>query len=135
MRFSTTRSLCVYPYLQRRGFECHVRFSSQPDPQERLGGDADAARGHHQLAFLIAVFGGPFAKVNLPPARLLSRSQAVLPGLGFGGQHIAWVNRQMVFIMLLGVQAAGRFGFALERLTAPYRNRTIVSPAAPGGGK
>src|SRR5690242_13267075 len=88
---------------------------------------ADAARGDHQLAFLITVLGNAFAERQLAGALALA-----LPGLArprLHAQHVTRTQRAMIFEMLLGMQpaAAGRsLRHAARRLagTEPRLTRT-----------
>src|SRR5439155_11573329 len=66
--------------------------------------DADPAGGDHQLAVLVAVLGDRLGEHELPgpTAFLLPR----LARLGCGRQNLARLQRPVVLVVLLGVQAA-----------------------------
>src|ERR1035437_10734657 len=77
-----------------------------------LGRHADAARRHHQLAFLVAVFRDAFAERQLAGALAF-----LLPGLAdlrLHRQHVAGTRMAVIFVMLLGMQPTHGAGLALD---------------------
>src|SRR6185312_6166058 len=128
-RFSTTRSACVSPT-----FSWLALSAMRSTPFDRsLGGHADAARGDHQFALLVAILGDAFAEGQLAGA--LALAFPGFAGLLFHGQHVAGTQRAVILEVLFGVQsaaaagpilhAAGRLAGAEPRLSLTHTQRIV----------
>src|SRR5579863_2873067 len=127
VRFSTTRSECASPTLSLLAFSA-ICASSTPF-HRTLGRHADAARGDHQLALLIAILRDALAECQLAGALAFA-----FPGvarLRLHRQHIARPQRAVIFEVLLGMQsaAAGRPFLHATRRLAGAEPRLAGTPA------